>query len=35
MRMMLKDKYDIIDELMSDCNVGGRKGRSIRDHLYC
>ena len=36
MRMLLNDKYDIIDNFMSDSNVGGRKGRSIRDHLfYC
>ena len=34
MRMLLNDKYDIIDEFISDSNVGGRKGRSIRDHLF-
>ena len=34
MRMLLNDKYDTIDDYMSDSNVGGRKGRSIRDHLF-
>ena len=34
MRMLLNDKYSILDEFMSDSNVGGRKGRSIRDHLF-
>ena len=27
MRMLLNDKYDTIDEFMSDSNVGGRKGK--------
>ena len=34
MRMLLNDKYDTINEFMSDSNVGGRKGRSVRDHLF-
>ena len=34
MRMLLNDKYDTIDEFMTDSNVGGRKGKSIRDHLF-
>ena len=34
MRMLLNDKYDTLDEFMSDSNVGGRKGRSVRDHLF-
>ena len=34
MKMILNDKYAIIDEFMSDSNVGGRRGRSIRDHLF-
>ena len=34
MRMLLNDNYDIIDDYMSDSNVGGRKNRSIRDHLF-
>ena len=34
MRMLLNDKYDILNDFMSDSNVGGRKGRSVRDHLF-
>ena len=34
MRMLLNDKYQVIDEHMSDSNIGGRKGRGIRDHLF-
>ena len=28
------DKYKEIDRNMSDCNVGGRRNRSIRDNLF-
>ena len=31
---MYQDKYDAIDECMSDSNVGGRKKRNIRDNLF-
>ena len=34
MRMLLNDKYPIIDKFMSDSNIGGRKGRGIRDHVF-
>ena len=34
MRMLLNDKYVMIDAYMSDSNVGGRKDRSIRDHIF-
>ena len=34
MRMLLNDKYKTLDNFMSDSNVGGRKGRSVRDHLF-
>ena len=34
MRMILDDKYDIIDNYMSDSNVGDRRERGIRDHLF-
>ena len=34
MRLLLNDKYDVIDNYMSDSNIGGRKGRGIRDHLF-
>ena len=34
MRMLLNDHYQIIDDFMSDSNIGGRKERGIRDHLF-
>ena len=34
MRMLLNDKYDTLDNFMSDSNVGGRKGQSVWDHLF-
>ena len=34
MRLLLNDKYDTIDKYMSDSQIGGRKGRAIRDHLF-
>ena len=34
MRMLLNDKHHIIDKHMSDSNIGGRKNRGIRDHLF-
>ena len=34
MRMILNDKSEIIDQFMSDSNIGGRKNRGIRDHLF-
>ena len=34
MRMLLNDKYETINNHMSDSNVGGRRGRGIRDHLF-
>ena len=34
MKRLLKDKYNTIEDYMSDSNVGGRKGRGIRDHLF-
>ena len=33
-KLLLKDKYDIIDKSMSCSNIGARKGRNIRDHLF-
>ena len=32
--LMYNDYYDIIDQNMSDSNVGGRKERNIRDNLF-
>ena len=34
MRMLLNDHYQIIDDFMSDSNIGGRKERGIGDHLF-
>ena len=34
MRMLLNDKYPILDKFMSDSNIGGCKGRGIRDNLF-
>ena len=33
-KLIMKDKYDIIDKSMSCSNIGARKGRNIRDHLF-
>ena len=33
-RLVYNDKYELIDKNMSDSNVGGRKGRNIRNHLF-
>ena len=34
MKLLLKDKYDILDSYMSNSNIGGRKNRRIQDHLF-
>ena len=34
MKMVYQDKYEIIDENMSDSNVGARKNKNIRNHLF-
>ena len=33
-KLLYGEEYDTIDEELSDCNIGGRKGRNIRDHLF-
>jgi hypothetical protein len=33
-KLLYNDKYAEIDRNMSDCNVGGRRHRSIRDNLF-
>ena len=33
-RLIYNDKYEYIDNNMSDSNVGGRKRRNIRNHLF-
>ena len=34
MKMVYKDKYEIVDTNMSDSNVGARKNKNIRNHLF-
>ena len=34
MKMVYDDTYDVIDEEMSDSNIGARKGMNIRNHIF-
>ena len=34
MRLIYKDKYDIIDRHISDSQIGGRKGKNVRNHVW-
>ena len=34
MKMVYKDKYKVVDANMSDSNVGARKAKSIRNHIF-
>ena len=34
MKMIYSDKYDIVDKSISDSNVGARKKKSIRNHIF-
>ena len=34
MKMVYKDKYKIVDKNMSDSNVGARKAKNIRNHIF-
>ena len=34
MKMIYKDKYEVIIASMSDSNIGTRKGRNIRNHIF-
>ena len=33
-RLIYNDQYEIIDEALSDCNVGARKNRNVRDNIF-
>ena len=33
-KLIYNDKFDAIDTRMSDSNIGARRGKNIRDHLY-
>ena len=34
MKMVYQDKFEIVDKNMSDSNVGARKDKNIRNHLF-
>ena len=34
MKLLFRDKYDTLDNHMTDSNIGGRKNRRIQDHLF-
>ena len=34
MKLVYADKYSIVDQNMSDSNVGARKNKNIRNHLF-
>ena len=33
-KMVYKDKYDVIEKSMSDSNIGARKHKNIRNHIF-
>ena len=33
-RLIYNDEYPKIDSYLSDCNVGGRQGRNVRDNIF-
>ena len=33
-KLIYEDEYKIIDKNLTDCNVGARKSRNIRDNLF-
>ena len=34
MKLSYHEKYQVVDKNMSDSNVGGRKNKNIRNHLF-
>ena len=34
MKLIYLDKYEQIDDSMSDSQVGGRKGKNVRNHIW-
>ena len=32
--LIYKDEYPKLDKMLSDCNVGGRRGRNVRDNIF-
>ena len=33
-KLIYNEKYEVIDTAMSDSNIGGRKNRNIRNHIF-
>ena len=33
-RLIYNDEYELIDCNLTDCNVGARKGRNVRDNIF-
>ena len=33
-KLIYKEKYDIIEDSMSDSNIGARKKKNIRNHIF-
>ena len=33
-RLIHNDEYELIDSNLTDCKVGARKGRNIRDNIF-
>ena len=34
MKLLYNDNYDILEQNMSDSNIGARKGKSVRNHIF-
>ena len=34
MKLLYNDNYDIVDMNMSDSNIGARRGKSVRNHIF-
>ena len=34
MKLIYNDEYETLDESMSDSNIGSRKGKNIRNHIF-
>ena len=34
MRLIYLDKYEVLDQSLSDSQVGARKGKSVRNHIW-
>ena len=34
MKLVYQEKYEMVDRQMSDSNVGARRGKNIRNHIF-